>query len=107
MAGADLLGTMLARHPRSVTQALSEWEQQLRPSIGYLQGNGMQMRSLFVPASPGPPAYTHEGRWPDRAVGMDGRPGFARRLLGVDHGLTPSGPIQHSFTIRLVKGCFG
>ncbi|MFF4621648.1 Rossmann-fold NAD(P)-binding domain-containing protein [Nonomuraea jabiensis] len=51
MAGADLLGTMLARHPRSVTRALAEWEQQLRPSIGYLQGNGMQMRSLFVPAT--------------------------------------------------------
>ncbi|MFI6597604.1 FAD-dependent monooxygenase [Nonomuraea sp. NPDC050536] len=51
MAGADLLGTMLARHPRNVTQALTEWEQRLRPSIDYLQGNGMQMRSLFVPAS--------------------------------------------------------
>ncbi|MEV0236397.1 FAD-dependent monooxygenase [Nonomuraea sp. NPDC050786] len=51
LAGADLLGTMLARHPRSVAQALTEWERQLRPSIGYLQGNGMQMRSLFVPAT--------------------------------------------------------
>ncbi|MGP3937614.1 FAD-dependent monooxygenase [Nonomuraea sp. KM88] len=51
MAGADLLGTMLARHSDSVTEALTRWEQQLRPSIGYLQGNGMQMRSLFVPAT--------------------------------------------------------
>ncbi|MGW6500617.1 FAD-dependent monooxygenase [Nonomuraea angiospora] len=51
MAGADLLGTMLARHPGSVTRALAGWERQLRPSIGYLQGNGMQMRSLFVPAT--------------------------------------------------------
>ncbi len=51
MAGADLLGTMLARRPHDVTRALAEWEQRLRPSIGYLQGNGMQMRSLFVPAT--------------------------------------------------------
>ncbi|GAA2287009.1 FAD-dependent monooxygenase [Nonomuraea roseoviolacea subsp. roseoviolacea] len=51
MAGADLLGTMLARHPDSVTRALAAWERQLRPSIGYLQGNGLQMRSLFVPAT--------------------------------------------------------
>ncbi|WP_157548937.1 FAD-dependent monooxygenase [Nonomuraea candida] len=51
MAGADLLGTMLARHPGSVTEALTRWERQLRPSIGYLQGNGMRMRSLFVPAT--------------------------------------------------------
>ncbi|NUW30012.1 FAD-dependent monooxygenase [Nonomuraea sp. SMC257] len=51
MAGADLLGTMLARHPGSVTGALAAWERQLRPSIGYLQGNGLQMRSLFVPAT--------------------------------------------------------
>ncbi|MGI5289753.1 FAD-dependent monooxygenase [Nonomuraea polychroma] len=51
MAGADLLGTMLARHPGSVTEALTQWEQQLRPVIRYLQGNGMQMRSLFVPAT--------------------------------------------------------
>ncbi|WP_206641588.1 FAD-dependent monooxygenase [Nonomuraea polychroma] len=51
MAGADLLGTMLARHPGSVTEALTQWEQRLRPSISYLQSNGMQMRSLFVPAT--------------------------------------------------------
>ncbi|MEV1004589.1 FAD-dependent monooxygenase [Nonomuraea sp. NPDC050202] len=51
MAGADLLGTMLARHPGSVTEALTGWEQQLRPFIKYLQGNGMHMRSLFVPAT--------------------------------------------------------
>ncbi|MFB4268310.1 FAD-dependent monooxygenase [Nonomuraea sp. GTA35] len=51
MAGADLLGSMLARHGGNVTEALTRWEQQLRPAIGYLQGNGMQMRSLFVPAT--------------------------------------------------------
>ncbi|MDX3100343.1 FAD-dependent monooxygenase [Nonomuraea angiospora] len=51
MAGADLLGTMLARHPRSVSRALAQWEWHLRPAIGDLQGNGMQMRSLFVPAN--------------------------------------------------------
>ncbi|MEU1726198.1 FAD-dependent monooxygenase [Nonomuraea sp. NPDC005692] len=51
MAGADLLGTMLDRHPRGVTEALTRWERQLRPTISYLQDNGMQMRSLFVPAT--------------------------------------------------------
>lgn len=51
MAGADLLGTMLARHGGCVPGALTRWEQQLRPSISYLQGNGMRMRSLFVPAT--------------------------------------------------------
>lgn len=51
MAGADLLGTMLARHPGSVTEALTRWERQLRPAIEYLQDNGMRMRSLFVPAT--------------------------------------------------------
>ncbi|MEV0612831.1 FAD-dependent monooxygenase [Nonomuraea sp. NPDC050404] len=51
LAGADLLGTMLARHPRSVTEALARWERRLRPSIDDLQGNGLQMRSLFVPAT--------------------------------------------------------
>ncbi|TDC91441.1 FAD-dependent oxidoreductase [Nonomuraea deserti] len=51
MAGADLLGTMLARHPGSVTEALTGWEQRLRPTIEYLQGNGRRMRSLFVPAT--------------------------------------------------------
>ncbi|MGW0479035.1 FAD-dependent monooxygenase [Nonomuraea sp. NPDC003214] len=51
MAGADLLGTMLARHPGSLTEALTRWERRLRPTIEYFQGNGMQMRSLFVPAT--------------------------------------------------------
>lgn len=51
MAGADLLGTMLARHPRDVPAALASWERRLRPHIDYLQHNGAQMRNLFVPAN--------------------------------------------------------
>ncbi|MEW9555870.1 FAD-dependent monooxygenase [Nonomuraea sp. NPDC050783] len=51
MAGADLLGTMLARHPRDVTEALARWERHLRPAIGRLQANGLRMRSMFVPAT--------------------------------------------------------
>ncbi|MEU6717906.1 FAD-dependent monooxygenase [Nonomuraea sp. NPDC046802] len=51
MAGADLLGTMLARHPRSLSRALAQWERRLRPAIGDLQGSGMRMRSLFIPVS--------------------------------------------------------
>ncbi|MEO3888894.1 FAD-dependent monooxygenase [Nonomuraea sp. B5E05] len=51
LAGADLLGTMLARHPHSVTKALARWERHLRSPIDDLQGNGLQMRSLFVPVT--------------------------------------------------------
>lgn len=49
MAGADLLGTMLARHPRDLPAALASWERRLRPHIEFLQRNGQQMRNLFVP----------------------------------------------------------
>ncbi|MCF6470990.1 FAD-dependent oxidoreductase [Nonomuraea sp. MG754425] len=51
LAGADLLGTMLARHPRDVPGALERWERRLRPAIDDLQDNGMRMRSLFIPIS--------------------------------------------------------
>lgn len=50
MAGADLLGTMLAHHPDDVTTALARWEAHLRPTIELLQASGTQMRGLFVPS---------------------------------------------------------
>lgn len=49
MAGADLLGTMLARHPHDVPTALAQWNRTLRPTIDFLQRNAVQMLGLFVP----------------------------------------------------------
>ncbi|AXG81842.1 FAD-dependent monooxygenase [Streptomyces paludis] len=50
LAGADLLGTLLERHPGDVPGALREWEARLRPFIEYHQGTGMDMRRIFVSA---------------------------------------------------------
>ena len=47
LAGADLLGTMLRRHP--LEKALAEWESHLRPYIDYYQENGVQQRAFFMP----------------------------------------------------------
>ena len=51
MAGADLLGTMLKRHPGDVPRALAAWERRLRPDIAFFQRNGVQQRMFFVPAT--------------------------------------------------------
>ncbi|MFD1545090.1 FAD-dependent monooxygenase [Nonomuraea guangzhouensis] len=51
VSGADLLGTMLQRHPGNVTQALEAWELALRPNMELFQRNGIQQRSFFVPAT--------------------------------------------------------
>ncbi|GAA2161285.1 MULTISPECIES: FAD-dependent monooxygenase [Glycomyces] len=50
MAGADLLGTMIERHPGDLTGALRAWEAKLRPFVEFHQDTGMAMRALFVPA---------------------------------------------------------
>ncbi|WP_280234916.1 FAD-dependent oxidoreductase [Nocardia cyriacigeorgica] len=50
MSGADLLGTMLERHPGDIPAALRAWEARLRPFVEFHQGTGMAMRRLFVPA---------------------------------------------------------
>ncbi|MFC9897312.1 FAD-dependent monooxygenase [Nocardia sp. NPDC127579] len=47
-AGADLLGTMLERHPGEVEVALSEWEQVLRPLLAHYQDKGIEQRRIFV-----------------------------------------------------------
>lgn len=49
-SGADLLGTMLARHPGDVTHALAEWERALRPNVKVFQEMGVQQRAYFVPS---------------------------------------------------------
>ncbi|MBB6037571.1 FAD-dependent monooxygenase [Phytomonospora endophytica] len=50
LAGADLLGTMLERHPGDIGRALRAWEAKLRPFVEFHQGSGMDMRRLFLPA---------------------------------------------------------
>lgn len=47
-AGADLLGTMLERHPDDIDAALGEWEQALRPYLGHYQDKGIDQRRIFV-----------------------------------------------------------
>lgn len=51
ISGADLLGTMLERHPAGVARALAEWERALRPSVDVFQRNGISQRAFFVPAT--------------------------------------------------------
>ncbi len=48
LAGADLLGTMIGRYD-DVGRALSEWEGQLRPHMGYYQQLGIQQTAIFTP----------------------------------------------------------
>jgi 2-polyprenyl-6-methoxyphenol hydroxylase-like FAD-dependent oxidoreductase len=50
LAGADLLGTMLDRYG-DVQQALTEWDRQLRPHMGYYQQLGFQQTAFFTPNS--------------------------------------------------------
>ncbi|MCO1581194.1 FAD-dependent monooxygenase [Crossiella sp. SN42] len=51
LAGADLLGTMLERHPRDLPRALAAWEAKLRPSIEYYQQIGLEQQAFFTPTS--------------------------------------------------------
>ncbi|MFF3544766.1 FAD-dependent monooxygenase [Streptomyces platensis] len=51
IAGADLLGTMLDRHPDNVGHALTEWERALRPYVEQYQQSGSKQRRFFVPAN--------------------------------------------------------
>jgi 2-polyprenyl-6-methoxyphenol hydroxylase-like FAD-dependent oxidoreductase len=51
LAGADLLGSLLARHPESIERALVEWERTLRPHLTAFQRLGMKQRTFFVPAN--------------------------------------------------------
>jgi 2-polyprenyl-6-methoxyphenol hydroxylase-like FAD-dependent oxidoreductase len=51
LAGADLLGTMLDRHPEAIERALAEWERTLRPHMAEYQRLGMKQRRFFVPAN--------------------------------------------------------
>ncbi|WP_434425149.1 FAD-dependent monooxygenase [Nannocystis pusilla] len=50
MAGAELLGNLLAQHPHDQPRALGEWEAKLRPFTASLQRTATTMRQLFTPA---------------------------------------------------------
>ncbi len=47
-AGADLLGTMLERHPDDIEAALGEWERVLRPYLEHYQDKAIDQRRIFV-----------------------------------------------------------
>lgn len=51
LAGADLLGTMLERHPHDVPRALQDWEDHLRPFIDYHLGSGVSQRGFLTPGN--------------------------------------------------------
>ncbi len=51
LAGADLLGTMLHRHPGDIPGALHAWEAQLRPHMSHYQANGVDQRHFFTPGN--------------------------------------------------------
>ncbi|NUW46948.1 FAD-dependent monooxygenase [Nonomuraea rhodomycinica] len=50
IAGAELLGTMLRRHPGDLPRALRAWEARMRPFIHTEQDSALFMRRLFTPA---------------------------------------------------------
>ncbi|MFC7329084.1 FAD-dependent monooxygenase [Marinactinospora rubrisoli] len=49
MAGAELLGTMLQRHPDDLDRALDDWNRRLAPNIAHQHATVQQGRSLFTP----------------------------------------------------------
>ncbi|MEU0568727.1 FAD-dependent monooxygenase [Nonomuraea sp. NPDC005983] len=49
IAGGELLGTMLQRHPDDLPGALRAWEARMRPFIHTEQGSALTMRRLFTP----------------------------------------------------------
>src|SRR5690606_10494894 len=51
LAGADLLGTMLERHPGDIPAALRAWEDRLRPYIDAYQESGVDRRNFVTPRS--------------------------------------------------------
>ncbi|MEV0642209.1 FAD-dependent monooxygenase [Streptomyces sp. NPDC050619] len=74
ITGADLLGTLLDRHPTDVRGALAAWEQTLRPHVDVFQQNGLDQRAFFVPANNKELAVR-------KAIGLGMRIPAASRLL--------------------------
>ncbi|MFF0575556.1 FAD-dependent monooxygenase [Streptosporangium saharense] len=51
LTGADLLASMLCRHPGDIRGALRAWETQLRPHMTYYQANGVEQRYFVTPGN--------------------------------------------------------
>jgi 2-polyprenyl-6-methoxyphenol hydroxylase-like FAD-dependent oxidoreductase len=51
MAGGELLGTVLAEHPDSIEDALTDWEQRLRRYTDSFQRIGANACSVFTPSN--------------------------------------------------------
>ncbi|WP_218920899.1 FAD-dependent monooxygenase [Melittangium boletus] len=51
LAGGELLGNMLEKHPDDVERALFQWEEKLRPFITHMQLHGLKTRQFFTPAN--------------------------------------------------------
>ncbi|MET0402276.1 MAG: FAD-dependent monooxygenase, partial [Cystobacter sp.] len=51
LAGGELLGDMLEKHPDDVERALTRWEEKLRPFIEGMQRDSLKSRQLFTPAN--------------------------------------------------------
>ncbi|MFI6184174.1 FAD-dependent monooxygenase [Nonomuraea sp. NPDC051191] len=49
IAGGELLGTMLERHPDDVAEALAKWEARMRPFVLEEQKGALELRTLFTP----------------------------------------------------------
>jgi 2-polyprenyl-6-methoxyphenol hydroxylase-like FAD-dependent oxidoreductase len=49
LAGPDLLGTMMQRHPHDLEHALLDWEHAMRPFTDAYQGFGIRQRFFFSP----------------------------------------------------------
>ncbi len=52
VAGAELLGTALERHPGDVPAALKDWETGLRPEAEKKQRLGRRIKGLYAPSDP-------------------------------------------------------
>ncbi|WP_043432361.1 FAD-dependent monooxygenase [Cystobacter fuscus] len=51
LAGGELLGNMLEKHPDDLERALSQWEAKLRPFVENMQRDSLKSRQLFTPAN--------------------------------------------------------
>ena len=51
LAGGELLGDMLERHPDDLERALTQWEHKLRPFVENLQRDSLKSRQFFTPAN--------------------------------------------------------
>ncbi|GGS91495.1 FAD-dependent oxidoreductase [Planobispora rosea] len=49
IAGGELLGTMLDRHPGNMAEALRKWEARMRPFVLQEQKGALELRTLFTP----------------------------------------------------------